>query len=136
RRIAVAGKVDEVSMSAITKSKYWVALALGSVLVFSDAQFDLTRLVVAKFDAFTPAEAVVGRPLTPMSYAGVARRTSRRTVRRSTYGAYGAPYGAYGVTALPAGCVYGPYYGSYAYNCNGTYYQQQNNTYVQIVPGN
>jgi hypothetical protein len=27
------------------------------------------------------AEAVIGRPLTPMSYAGVARRT----VRRSTY---------------------------------------------------
>lgn len=25
-----------------------------------------------------PAEAVVGRPLTPMSYAGVARRTARR----------------------------------------------------------
>ena len=24
------------------------------------------------------AEAVIGRPLTPMSYAGVARRTSRR----------------------------------------------------------
>lgn len=26
----------------------------------------------------TPAKAVVGRPLTPVSYAGVARRTSRR----------------------------------------------------------
>lgn len=26
----------------------------------------------------TPAEAVVGRPLTPVSYAGVARRTARR----------------------------------------------------------
>jgi hypothetical protein len=26
------------------------------------------------------ADAVVGRPLTPMSYAGVARRTTRRTV--------------------------------------------------------
>ena len=26
----------------------------------------------------SPAEAVVGRPLTPMSYAGVARRTARR----------------------------------------------------------
>ena len=25
-----------------------------------------------------PAEAIVGRPLTPMSYAGVARRTTRR----------------------------------------------------------
>jgi hypothetical protein len=33
-----------------------------------------------------PAEAVIGRPLTPMSYAGVARRT----VRRSAY--YGAYY--------------------------------------------
>jgi hypothetical protein len=28
------------------------------------------------------AEARVGRPLTPVSVAGVARRTSRRTVRR------------------------------------------------------
>ena len=27
---------------------------------------------------FARAEAVVGRPLTPMSYAGVARRTARR----------------------------------------------------------
>lgn len=29
------------------------------------------------------AHAVVGRPLTPVSYAGVARRTSRRTARRT-----------------------------------------------------
>ena len=29
---------------------------------------------------FAEAEAVVGRPLTPVSYAGVARRTTRRTV--------------------------------------------------------
>lgn len=27
-----------------------------------------------------PAEAIVGRPLTPISYAGVARRTVRRCV--------------------------------------------------------
>lgn len=33
----------------------------------------------------TTAEAVVGRPLTPVSVAGVARRTSRRTVRRIVY---------------------------------------------------
>jgi hypothetical protein len=26
----------------------------------------------------SPAEAIVGRPLTPVSYAGVARRTARR----------------------------------------------------------
>jgi hypothetical protein len=37
------------------------------------------------------AQAIRGRPLTPMSYAGVARRTSRRTVRRT---AYAAPYAA------------------------------------------
>lgn len=30
------------------------------------------------------AEAVVGRPLTPVSVAGVARRTSRRTARRTS----------------------------------------------------
>jgi hypothetical protein len=30
------------------------------------------------FGIVTPAEAVVGRPLTPVSVAGVARRTTRR----------------------------------------------------------
>lgn len=42
------------------------------------------------------AEARIGRPLTPMSYAGVARRTTRRAVvggaavGAAAYGAYGA----------------------------------------------
>jgi hypothetical protein len=31
-----------------------------------------------EFSFVAPAEAVVGRPLTPVSVAGVARRTSRR----------------------------------------------------------
>jgi hypothetical protein len=35
------------------------------------------------------AQARVGRPLTPMSYAGVARRTTRRAYRRGYY------YGGY-----------------------------------------
>ena len=35
------------------------------------------------------AQAVVGRPLTPLSYAGVARRTTRRQVYYSN--AYAAP---------------------------------------------
>jgi len=34
------------------------------------------------------AEAVVGMPLTPVSVAGVARRTARRTVRRQCAYAY------------------------------------------------
>ena len=38
---------------------------------------------------FATANAVIGRPLTPMSYAGVARRTTRRAAYA---GAYAAPY--------------------------------------------
>jgi hypothetical protein len=47
----------------------------------------------------TSAEARVGRPLTPMSYAGVARRTTRRAV------AVGAAVSAPVVVAPTGGCV-------------------------------
>ena len=37
------------------------------------------RFEIAGIPSLTsPAHAIVGRPLTPMSYAGVARRTARR----------------------------------------------------------
>ena len=49
------------------------------------------------------AWAVIGRPVTPMSYAGVARRTARRTTRRNL--AYSGAYAGGAVTTLPAGCV-------------------------------
>jgi hypothetical protein len=45
------------------------------------------------------SEARVGRPLTPMSYAGVARRTTRRAV------AVGAAAGAAGAYMATPGCV-------------------------------
>ena len=56
------------------------------------------------------AEAIIGRPLTPFSYAGVARRTTARAVG---YGmAAGAVYGGavYGapVVVLPAPVVVAP----------------------------
>jgi hypothetical protein len=44
------------------------------------------------------AHAVVGRPLTPFSYAGVARRTTRRAV---TVGAATHPYGYAAPVAVP-----------------------------------
>jgi hypothetical protein len=50
----------------------------------------------------TEAQAVIGRPLTPLSYAGVARRTTRRAV-----GA-GAVYGAPVVVVAPAPVVVAP----------------------------
>ena len=47
---------------------------------------------------FSEAQARVGRPLTPMSYAGVARRTTRRAV------AVGAAAGVAGAYYAPS-CV-------------------------------
>jgi hypothetical protein len=50
------------------------------------------------------AQAVIGRPLTPMSYAGVARRTTRRAVVGAgvAAGAAGAYYGSTCVQAVDA----------------------------------
>jgi hypothetical protein len=53
------------------------------------------------------AEAVVGHPLTPVSYAGVARRTTRRTAV---------------VTTLPAGCAKVVTSGSVTYTCGTVRY--------------
>jgi hypothetical protein len=57
----------------------------------------------------TSAEARIGRPLTPLSYAGVARRTTRRAVAVGV--AAGAAYAAPVVVApapvvvVPGSCV-------------------------------
>jgi hypothetical protein len=68
------------------------------------------------------AEAVVGRPLTPASAAGVARRTTRRTIRRtSVY-----------VAALPTGCTTVVIEGTTLHQCGTTYYQSDNNQYVVV----
>jgi len=67
--------------------------------------------------------AIIGRPATPMSYAGVARRTARRT----TYAAAAtAPYAGYGgayVPALPSGCTTVVTAGVSYRNCGGTIYR-------------
>jgi hypothetical protein len=57
------------------------------------------------------AQAYIGNPLTPLSFAGVARRTARRTAY--AYGAY-----AYGAYAYGAPYRYGapyPYVAPYPY---------------------
>jgi len=68
------------------------------------------------------AEAVVGRPMTPGSVAGVARRTTRRTIRRT------AVY----VAALPTGCTTVVIEGTTLHQCGTTYYQSDNNQYVVV----
>ncbi|HEX3763733.1 MAG TPA: hypothetical protein VHW23_33790 [Kofleriaceae bacterium] len=79
------------------------------------------------------AHAVIGRPLTPMSYAGVARRTTRRAAYAGAYaGAAAAPVAvgtaaavpsAGVVTALPAGCGRADAGGGVYYQCGAVRYQ-------------
>lgn len=68
------------------------------------------------------AEAIVGRPLTPVSVAGTARRTTRRTVRRTS---------AY-VATLPAGCSTVTINGMALHQCGATYYQASGSQYVVV----
>jgi hypothetical protein len=73
------------------------------------------------------AEAVIGRPLTPMSVAGVNRRAHRRAYRHDYYGyGYDRPY-RYGYG------TYQPYtYGYATRPWNGYAYQPSNrNRYYQ-----
>jgi hypothetical protein len=69
------------------------------------------------------AEARIGRPATPRSVAGVARRTTRRVVRRT------ARY----YSVLPGGCASTYAYGTSVYYCGGVYYQPYGNRYVVVV---
>ena len=70
----------------------------------------------------TDAQARIGRPMTPGSVAGVARRTTRRSIRRT------AIYAA----SLPTGCTTVIIEGTSLYQCSGTYYQSHNNQYVVV----
>src|SRR4051812_2660902 len=83
------------------------------------------------------AHAVIGRPLTPVSYAGVARRTTRRAAYTGAYagaytGGYAAPVAAAPVavapaagvvTALPGGCARADAAGGIYYQCGAARYQ-------------
>ena len=60
------------------------------------------------------AEARVGRPATPMSYAGVARRTTRRAV---AYGAAGAAAAGAYYYAAPGCTQVVNSYGQIIYRC-------------------
>ena len=68
------------------------------------------------------AQAIVGRPLTPVSYAGVARRTTRRMIyRTSVY-----------VAVLPPACTVVVVEGTSLHMCGGTYYQPYGTQYVVV----
>ena len=70
-----------------------------------------------------PAQAYIGNPLTPMSFAGVARRTARRAYFYGggypyggyPYGGYPPPYGGYPYGGYPPPYGGYPYYRPYPY---------------------
>ena len=72
----------------------WVWLALGGAVLAADL---LPGGVVPGGLVVKQAQAVVGRPLTPVSVAGVARRSTRRVVAAESAwpGWRGAPHGAW-----------------------------------------
>jgi len=72
--------------------------------------------------AIKDAEARVGRPATPRSVAGMSRRTTRRTIRRTSVA----------IAALPRGCRTVVIEGTSLHHCGGTYYQPSGGKYVVV----
>lgn len=88
--------------------KVALAIGIGSCVLLADEQVSL----IGQGSLVTQAEARIGRPLTPMSYAGVARRTTRRAVYgAAAVGAAGAAaYGAAASSCYEAVDAYGRVY--------------------------
>jgi len=95
-------------MTKIRKSSIALAAAVGAGGLFLSDHFSTT--VPGTF--LSQAEARIGRPLTPLSVAGVARRTTRRAVAAGALG-----YGAYAVGRYGYSSYYGtPGYTNYGYS--------------------
>jgi len=102
-------------MTAATKYASLFAIAL----VAAEA---LPGAVGLRGPFVSPAQAVIGNPVSPGSVAGVARRTTRRVVRRSTI------Y----VAALPRGCVVHRVNGVSYWRCGATYYEPVGTRFVVV----
>lgn len=80
-----------MTRTAVTLIRLSIAIGIGGAVLLWGGQwtFDSQSSLVSS------AEARIGRPLTPVSYAGVARRTTRRAVAvgAATTGAYYAAPG-------------------------------------------
>jgi hypothetical protein len=94
-------------------------LGLGLLLAVGDYQPGVGFMGLSPV---TEAHAIVGRPATPVSWAGVARRTTRRMiVATSVY-----------VATLPPNCTTVVIEGTTLHQCGGTYYQASGTQYVVV----
>lgn len=106
----------------------WYLLARTGLAI---ALFTAILCVDVRWDGWLPnvsvpsrAFAIVGRPATPVSVAGVARRTTRRTVRRTT---------TYVASLPPTGCAPVTINGGQYFQCGSTYYQASGKQYVVVA---
>jgi len=112
-KVITVTKKSSRSRRSVTAMVLASAALLGGLI--AEVGFDVDFLV-------PEAQAVVGRPLTPISYAGVARRTTRRAIYvTSVYRA-----------TLPTGCSTVVIEGTTLYLCGTTYYQQSGSQYVVV----
>lgn len=81
------------AMRMILRTTLAAIAGAGCLLISGDLSLDKPGSLISQ------AHAIVGRPATPLSYAGVARRTTRRAV------AVGAAAGAAAATVYRPGCV-------------------------------
>lgn len=101
------------------KKSNFVLLAIGCAVAAGDL---LPGGVVPGGMLVREAQAVVGRPLTPVSVAGVARRTTRRTiVATSMY-----------VATLPTACTVVVIEGTTLHQCGATYYKPYGTQFVVV----
>ncbi len=137
-------------MKKLTRLFFFMAVG---VLFFTG---DFDEATQFNFKVIQDAEAVVGRPLTPVSVAGVRRRTRRRTavataavvapvvaapivVAPATVVVAPAPVSALAigtvVATLPSGCTNLTSGGTTYHSCGGVYYKPafQSNNVVYIV---
>ena len=99
-------------------------IALAVLFAASDLNFGaaIDLPYAGSFVSSAEAARVVRRArVRPASPAGVARRTTRRVIRRGAY-----------IASIPAGCAYGTYYGYSLYHCGGAYYQKSGSGYVIV----
>lgn len=110
----------------MSASKRFGIFVIAGVLVVCGAELG-ERLSIPGVHSLIPnAEARFGRPLTPVSVAGVSRRTARRTTRRVI-----AATSIY-VAALPPNCTTVIIEGTTLQQCGSTYYQASGSQYVVV----
>ena len=102
----------------------WIFFA---VLLMPLVAIDFSSVELPIIVVMNTAEAVIGRPASPTSVAGVKRRTRRRTARRVTVGRR--------VNTLPSGCTKVIKRGVTYHHCGGVHYRPyyQGNTVVYVV---